>query len=307
MKINVLLATRNRAFSLKRTLDSFMKLETKDLSWKLIVIDNGSDDTTMEILQKFSQHLPLTILTEKRPGKNIALNKALEIIDGEWIVFTDDDIIVNPLWLQELVEATLRWPKYHVFGGKILPLMPPETPKWIAEIDEDTKCTAFAKYSPDKPEGPIDQAPYGANFAVRGSIMKKFKYNEQLGPKVCTDKTNYISGGETDLLHRLKNQNFAYVYVPKAEVQHVIRSNQVCFEWLCRRYYFVGRGFAHYQKLTCPFIFGVPYFVWIQWVTQSLKYILCSFCSQRKKFEIAKKLYWTRGAISEYLKLSRLE
>ncbi|BBM81919.1 glycosyltransferase [Candidatus Uabimicrobium amorphum] len=305
MKINVILSTRNRAASLDRTLSGFTNINTQLISWKIIVVDNGSDDRTPQILQKYCELLPLTILEEKRPGKNLALNKALRIVDSEWIVFTDDDIIPDQMWLQELMNATSRWPQHSIFGGTITPLMPPNTPQWIEDIDENTKSIAFAKYQHSVEEGPIEFTPFGANLAIRSDIMAKFQYNENLGPKQNKSNSEYIMGGETDLLQRLKNQQFEFIYVPKAKVQHVIREDQLNFQWLCRRYYLAGRGYAHYQKLTCPFIFGVPYFIWIQRVTLSLRYFLHVFHPKAKKFPIAKQLFWCKGALSEYLKKRR--
>ena len=302
MKINVVLSTRNRASLLNGTLLGFTNLNVENLSWKIIVVDNGSSDETPQILQKYSKHLPLVTLKEKRPGKNLALNKALEIVDSEWIVFTDDDIVPDNMWLHELMNATSRWPEHYIFGGAIIPLMPCETPKWIMDIDENTKSIAFAKYQHNLNEGPIEVAPFGANLVIHNDVMKKFQYNENLGPKQNNLSNEYIMGGETDLLERLRKQKFEYIYVPSAKVHHVIRSDQLTFQWLCRRYYLAGRGYAHYQKLTCPFILGVPYFIWIQRVTLSIKYFLYILHSPPKKFHIAKQLFWTKGAMSEYLK-----
>lgn len=307
MKINVILSTRNRASLLDGTLSGFTNLNVENLSWKIIVVDNGSSDETPQILQKYSKRLPLVTLEEKRPGKNLALNKALKIVDSEWIVFTDDDIVPDSMWLRELMNATSRWPEHYIFGGTIIPLMPPETPKWIIDIDENTKSVAFAKYQHDIDEGPIELAPFGPNFVIHSDVMKKFQYNEDLGPRQngnlgSRQNNKYIMGGETDLLQRLKEQKFEFIYVPNAKVHHVIRQDQLTFQWLCRRYYLAGRGYAHYQKLTCPFILGVPYFIWIQRVTLPIKYFLYILHSPPKKFHIAKQLFWAKGAMSEYLK-----
>ena len=74
--LSVLIATRDRAGSLARTLDSLVAQEISGLDWELLVVDNGSSDETPAVLARFAKTLPLFALAELRPGKNRALNRA---------------------------------------------------------------------------------------------------------------------------------------------------------------------------------------------------------------------------------------
>ena len=61
--LTVFFATRNRAHAIPRVLEAFTGLTAPEGGWKLVVVDSGSSDTTMEVLQGFASRLPLTILS----------------------------------------------------------------------------------------------------------------------------------------------------------------------------------------------------------------------------------------------------
>src|SRR5215471_5623735 len=100
--LTVLIATRNGAHTLPRCLAALGQLIAPVGGWKLIVVDNGSTDATREIVESFADRLPLTYLLEPRPGKNAALNAGLDHVEGDLVVFTDDDVLARPDWLVEL-------------------------------------------------------------------------------------------------------------------------------------------------------------------------------------------------------------
>ena len=131
--IGVVIATRDRAPSLERTLDHLGRQVLPGISWEIIVIDNNSSDNTSLVLQRASNYLPLLHFHEEIPGKNRALNKALEFAGGELIVFTDDDVIPDGEWLASLVAATCRWPNDSIFGGRLIPRFPTSTAEWLRD------------------------------------------------------------------------------------------------------------------------------------------------------------------------------
>lgn len=109
LNISVLVATYNRADVLRETLEAFTELDREGLSVEFVVIDNNSGDHTKSVVKSFSGRLPLVYLFQPIPGKNRALNKALDEIQlGEVIVFTDDDVRPANNWLPTIMEATRR-------------------------------------------------------------------------------------------------------------------------------------------------------------------------------------------------------
>ena len=79
--ISVLLSTYNRADEVRTTLESFCRQELGDVRVEYVVVDNNSTDGTRSVVSKLSDRLPVRYLFEKRPGKNCALNFALDSVE----------------------------------------------------------------------------------------------------------------------------------------------------------------------------------------------------------------------------------
>src|SRR5262249_61120030 len=197
-------------------------------------------DATPAVLARARSRLPLIALHEPRPGKNYAVNRALAAARGELLIFTDDDVEPDPRWVAEHVAAARRWPDHAIFGGPVIPKLPPETPAWIREHPR-LAAGAFAAWEPAREEGPCDAPPYGPNFAIRARRLDGVHFSEALGSKGAdTD----LMGGETELLRRLHEAGDGVIFVPSAPVHHVITPAQLERGWLLRRWFRIGRTAA---------------------------------------------------------------
>uniref|UniRef100_A0A831TF15 Glycosyltransferase n=1 Tax=Thermorudis peleae TaxID=1382356 RepID=A0A831TF15_9BACT len=74
---------------------------------EVIVVDGGSCDATVTILRQWAERLPLTVI--ELPGASIAegRNAALEQARGELVAVTDAGVILEPDWLERLIEPFL--------------------------------------------------------------------------------------------------------------------------------------------------------------------------------------------------------
>lgn len=93
MKISIVIATYNAAKTLERCLKSIVPQLTYET--ELIIIDGGSKDETLSIIEKYKQNVAYTI---SEPDKGIydAWNKAVKAAKGEWIMFLGADDILLP-------------------------------------------------------------------------------------------------------------------------------------------------------------------------------------------------------------------
>ena len=122
MLVTVAICTLNRAESLRRTLDTLAAMQVpSDLGWEVVVVNNDCTDHTDEIIASFVGRLPIRRELEPQRGLSRARNRAIDAANGQYIVWTDDDVIVDPGWLNAYVEAFRRWPEAVVFGGAIIP------------------------------------------------------------------------------------------------------------------------------------------------------------------------------------------
>ena len=119
ISISLVICTRNRAQQLNTCLDYIAALKTST-QWELIVIDNGSSDSTSHVLREFARSVsfPVIILNEPVPGLGRARNRGWRAASGEIIAFTDDDCYVLPDFLDSALEAFAD-PRIGYCGGRI--------------------------------------------------------------------------------------------------------------------------------------------------------------------------------------------
>jgi glycosyltransferase involved in cell wall biosynthesis len=254
MDCSILLATRDRAGSLDRTLASIAAQATDGIRWEVLVADNGSADETPAVLERWAERLPLRWAAEPRPGKNRALNRILGMAEGRLLLFTDDDVIVAPGWIESHWTAAARWPGCDILAGVIRPQFPAGAPAWTRH--EPFRSVLFAAYEHDHEEGPIEHLPFGPNYAIRSLLLGPETFDGSVGP----NGSEYAMGGETELLRRLRARGAQMAYVPGAVVEHVIREEQLREEFVVTRAARFGRGLVRLGDVEwSPHrLFGVP-------------------------------------------------
>lgn len=234
-----MLSTRNGAKTLPVTLESMQQLEVPEGGWKLIVVDNGSADNSAEIIHRFMEELPLTYVYEGRPGKNRALNAGLPFAEGDLIIFTDDDVVVQPHWLKRYRQSADAHPDIDIFCGLILPKWPRTPDAWI--VRSIPLGPAFAVHREGLRTGEIDPGfAWGPNMAIRSEIFEAGeRFSESIGPD---GTSNYIMGSETEFTTRLKKKGHKCWMDVDNSVEHIIRENQLDKRWILNRARRGGRG-----------------------------------------------------------------
>jgi glycosyltransferase involved in cell wall biosynthesis len=103
-KVSVIVTVKNEGQAIRRLLDSLVA-QTR-LPDEVVIVDGGSTDNTVEIIQRYAEdgRLPLRLLV--RPGANISAgrNAAINAAQGEIIASTDAGVRLSPRWLEELTK-----------------------------------------------------------------------------------------------------------------------------------------------------------------------------------------------------------
>jgi L-malate glycosyltransferase len=247
--LTVLLATRNGARTLPEVLTAYCTLETPSGGWKLVIVDNGSTDTTKAILASFTRQLPLTYVFEPVPGKNRALNVAIPLITGDLVVFTDDDAVPRADWLVRMREAASQHPSYSIFGGAVVPRWEVPPPQWILQwvpLGPTYSLTPPAlRIGPTTPN-----TVFGPNMSVRAHIFESgHRFDESIGPS----GPKYAMGSESELVRRLVRKGMTAWHVHDSVVEHLIDKSHMDRSWILQRAICYGRGQYRLQSHTVPF------------------------------------------------------
>lgn len=124
-KISVVVPVFNRAKIVAKTLDSIAEQASQQVPVKLIIVDNGSTDSSREVLHDWkhrneSDILHIEILTELTPGAAAARQCGLNRVETEWVVFFDSDDIMPPATLREYLDMAREHPAADIVCGRCL-------------------------------------------------------------------------------------------------------------------------------------------------------------------------------------------
>lgn len=291
--LTVMFATRNGSATLRKTLEGYRRLNHSK-NWRMVIIDNGSTDDTVDILNFYKEVLPLQVYNEERPGKNLALNAGLNREEGhkaDLYVFTDDDAVPMPGFLDGWLQVAKEQPSYDIFGGLVIPEFMDKPPAWLFDSEEHFGVL-FAKN--DRPEGKIKATHvYGPNMAVRSWILKKgYKFDEDIGP---SNKVNYAMGSETEFCVRIESkENLKTWFTHKTAVQHLVRKKQTTVKFFSGRAFRHGRGYALQQLKSDRPVGQRKMIIFSAFFTYPifLHYILTR---GKNKYNVLWKYHWQRG------------
>ncbi len=103
--VSVVIATHNRRAFLAEAVAS-VRAQTFD-SWELLVVDDASEDDTWEWLKLEREHDERLLIFRlvEHSERAVAANHGLAAVRGEFIMFLDDDDLLRPEGLAQLVEA----------------------------------------------------------------------------------------------------------------------------------------------------------------------------------------------------------
>ncbi|MED5290016.1 MAG: glycosyltransferase family 2 protein, partial [SAR324 cluster bacterium] len=102
-QVSVILPSYNRSQSVGLAVESVLKQSFRD--FELCVVDDGSEDNTVEILDSIPGSFNILQL-RKNAGVSHARNCGIRSTDSEWIAFLDSDDVWHPQKLEKQIDAT---------------------------------------------------------------------------------------------------------------------------------------------------------------------------------------------------------
>jgi glycosyltransferase involved in cell wall biosynthesis len=230
MLVSVAICTWNREKLLDQTLTQMRQLRIPDgVGWELLVVNNNCTDDTDAVLFRHADRLPLRRLFEAKQGHSHARNCAVAAAQGDLLLWTDDDVLVDREWLSEYVAAASRFPAATFFGGTVDPWFAAEPPRWISRhLHKITGVFAIRQLGEEVRPFTGNETPYGANMAFRLAAVKGIAFDPSLG----RIGTGLLGADETDLIERLRQSGHHGVWVGTARVKHYIPAERLTKQYV---------------------------------------------------------------------------
>jgi glycosyltransferase involved in cell wall biosynthesis len=237
MNCSILIATYNRAPELADTLASLARLHYAG-AWEVIVVDNNSTDATRAVTERAQAAFPVPLIYgfEREQGRSAALNHGLALARGAIIVTTDDDVRVEPDWLQQIERALDRLNCDYV-GGRVIPLWGAAAPRWLPTYSSALWAViALLDFGPS----PVQfgkRVPLGVNMAFRRTALDRVGgFNVRVGRKAGT-----LLGQEVrEWCLRARDAGLRGFYAPEIVVQHLIPAERLQKAYYRRWFFWRG-------------------------------------------------------------------
>jgi glucosyl-dolichyl phosphate glucuronosyltransferase len=216
---SVIVCTHNRAALLERSILSLLGCE-RDEPFEIVVVDNASTDGTASVVDRLAREhpdLPLSYVFEQRLGLHHARHAGARAANADLLLYTDDDVEVDPGWVRAYVGAFAEHPEMVVAGGPAIPRWEAEPPAWLVELcSSDWFCLPLALIDRG-PQFVLDSAGdfFGVNMAVRADALRRFG---GFRPELIGGAS--IGSGEWGLQMAITDAGGLIGWVPGARVRH---------------------------------------------------------------------------------------
>jgi GT2 family glycosyltransferase len=168
----------------------------------------------------------------------------VEASRGRILLFTDDDVLVEPSWVDQMV-APFDDPAVGAVGGRVLPQWPAPPPAWLHGPHADLITMV------DRGEEPRmydrDKVPSGASMAIRvtalGGVARPFD------PRLGRTGSDSMAGEEDAVLFGLHDSGWALSYTPKALAWHRITPERMTWPALARQHFGSGVARARVDRM----------------------------------------------------------
>ncbi|MFT5280880.1 MAG: cellulose synthase/poly-beta-1,6-N-acetylglucosamine synthase-like glycosyltransferase [Flavobacteriaceae bacterium] len=118
--VTVLVPCWNEEDSVVSTVKSLLNLEYPQSKLFITLIDDGSTDSTWDVMQKYSKHSQITLLKKENGGKHTALNMGIEHTSTGFICSFDADTTVVPDALKQAMQYFHNDAELMALGGTVL-------------------------------------------------------------------------------------------------------------------------------------------------------------------------------------------
>lgn len=253
LDFTVVIATYNGADRLGAVLDRLRcQIDTADIAWEVIVVDNNSTDHTRAVVQRYQaqwpQAVPLRYAFEPQQGAGFARHYGTKVANSPLIGYLDDDNLPWINWVRSAYRFGQQNPQVGVYGSRIrgkFASSPPPNFERIASLLALTE--RGPQPTPYRPEAKV--LPPGAGLVVRrqawlDNVPEERTLAEKFGQREA--------GEDLEVVLRIQQAGWPVWYNPHMLMHHEIPAHRLTRTYLvtlCR-----GIGLSRYHTRMLSFV-----------------------------------------------------
>lgn len=211
--IQIIIPNWNGAKMLAHCLDSLKNQSFSD--FKVTVVDNGSSDESLALLQQEYQDVDVISL-DHNSGFSIAVNLGIQQASGEWILLLNNDMEVAPDCLEHLVKGVSQYDEDTFFALKMMSFHQRET--------IDGAGDAFLRGGVGYRIGTLEKdcKAYQHDRRIFGACAGAALYHHSLFEKIgLFDEDFFAYLEDVDLNLRAARHGMNCMFLSKAVVYHI--------------------------------------------------------------------------------------
>jgi glycosyltransferase involved in cell wall biosynthesis len=234
---SIIIPTYNRAELLRAALGSVQKLQVPE-NWgvEILVIDNNSTDHTKSVAEEAKQKGPLSVrhIVETNQGLNHGRNRGIREASFEYLVYLDDDMLVDLGWLEGYVEAQAKFSPDAVVGP-VDPMFEEQPSDWMTPRMIKSVSSAYSQKGDQLILVPNEHAHElpGCNFAVLRSVAVAAG---GFHPSLDRCGAGMLAGGDWEFGERLVLLGKRVAYSPKCRIRHLVSRHKISRDGLRARW-----------------------------------------------------------------------
>ena len=212
--VSIIVVTRNRFAYTWKCLSSLSRIGKQDNPFEIIVIDNASTDETPSFLKGMVEGIQVVLNDENR-GFGAACNQAAGSAKGQYLLFLNNDTIIQPNTIKSLVDTIARDSSIGAVGGKLI------YPGGLLQeagsiIWRDGTTLAFGRG--DIPTRSSYSYVRDVDYCSASCLLVRRSLFDEVGG--FDDRYSPAYYEDADLCMAMKTRGYRVVFQPEAEVVH---------------------------------------------------------------------------------------
>jgi len=266
LDVSIIIVSFNTREILLRCLESIKK-QTRGISYEVIVVDNASEDKTVETVAKKFRDIDVIANKENR-GFSAANNQGILLSRGKKIAFLNPDTLLTENSFEKILMYMKEHPEFSILGSGIVDKNNKRCP---IRLWEDTPQDAVLKvlnlYNPSSELEKMGEMKAKEVQVISGCCFVVVR--ELIEVVGLMDENYFLYNEEDDFCRRARKNGKKICFFPETAVQHLHGQSthqnghreKVIVEAYRSNIYFYSKYYSYFWNLFLQFLYKMTFLV----------------------------------------------